>query len=220
MGSSNSNLDNSGRNLYQETAFIKYLTKFGKEFSANIEIPFNIRDSNGVISEQKIKIHSTPESTIDLRVSQIGDFSFERVTKSLIMSVCAFQGRPEIDNVLDGYNSAFIIIVENTNQGSLRLKFTQKAIQDDMFQRELIPFSKPEKKNGNIKINVENQIDNNITDVISKKIYCWEGGLWSGFFNRKISFWNLIRTKTMTDRITAHLPIWCQGYVWFSSMIA
>jgi len=224
MGFSNSKMDQYGRNLFQETAFIKYLTKFGKEFSANLEIPYEKSDTKGGLSEQSIGIRSIPESTANVRVSQMGDFSFERVNKTLIMSACAFQGRPEIDNILDGYNTGLVIIVENTNHGAIRLKFAQKPIQDDMFQRELIPFPKPEKTclSHGCKKDDDDEKKHlySLTGVTPKKISWWKCGLWSGLFNGSIHLWNLIQQRAMTDRVTAHQPIWCQGYVWFCAPVA
>lgn len=222
MGISHSKKENYGRNLFQETAFIKYLSRFGKEFNATIEIPYQKFDTKACLSGQQIGINPVPESPTSVRVTQMGDFPFERVNKTLIMSACAFQGRPEIDNILDGYNCGLVIIIENTNHGAIRLKFAQKPIQDEMFKRELQALPNDEKLllvNGSKKLEHKKTLDS-MKDVAPKKISCLKGGLWSGLFNGSIHLWNLIRSRTLTDRVTAHQPIWCQGYVWFCAPVA
>eukprot|EP00697_Spironema_sp_BW2_P013583 gnl/Spiro4/3737_TR1831_c0_g1_i2.p1 gnl/Spiro4/3737_TR1831_c0_g1~~gnl/Spiro4/3737_TR1831_c0_g1_i2.p1 ORF type:complete len:734 (+),score=250.01 gnl/Spiro4/3737_TR1831_c0_g1_i2:43-2202(+) len=205
MGNSSSQPPTLHRPMLQHEPYTLFAQRFGREFSSNLLLP------SCVSTDGKTTV--TP-----------GPFALGPVKPTFLISVCAYQGRDDIDHILDGYSTAMLLSVVNAPGGGLKLQFVQKPLEDEMFQRELV--TKPPRPNSDACccwccVPVYGPEDETvpIESVEMRNQSCCDRPLYTGLLNGKITWYNLLCTNALVERTTGHQPIYVQGFIYSCSAI-
>jgi len=177
------------RNLDQQGAFITLAGLFPKAFSVTAELVQNA-STGGVTAASDASIDIIP-----------GDVKLTNISGTLMMSACAYKGRSEVDNLLDGFSAALVARIQSTDKG-WRLDVACRPIKDAQFNRELEAV-----------YDESGEIDH----VIEKKNVDIAPGLFAGKTWRCKALCSHCCNGTAVQRSTVHQPIWIGGRIIFCS---